>query len=312
MSDNLPQNVIDSYYPGLFNLQLVDGKSYQVPWYQAIAIELINRQVYDKTGLKVEDFPKTFDGIPALCATIKQKTGTLCDIRLTMTNLLQDMAYQGGVKVMSDDGKKFTFDSPEGVAWLQMYVDMVNKGLLDKTALTTTDDRVGLQIFTSGKAAFYQTGPQLIRDVRSNNPGLYGYLAAVPLPVGKSGKTGPTSMALSVKKDTKFPKASLALATFFSDARSQLEFSKIVGVYPSTPASYDDPFFSGAPVAIEESVRPLAKGLISQQADIMPQIASPLDVNEIVKKAVEQALFNGVPAQKALTDAVTQANALIK
>jgi putative chitobiose transport system substrate-binding protein len=312
MSDNLPQNVIDQYYPGLFNLQLVDGKSYQVPWYQAIAIELINRQVYDKTGLKVEDFPKTFDGIPALCATIKQKTGTICDIRLTMTNLLQDMAYQGGVKVMSDDGKKFTFDTPEGVAWLQMYVDMVNKGLLDKIALTTTDDRVGLQIFTSGKAAFYQTGPQLIRDVRSNNPGLYGYLAAVPLPVGKSGKTGPTSMALSVKKDTKFPKASLALATFFSDARSQLEFSKIVGVYPSTPASYDDSFFSGKPVAIEESVRPLAKGLISQQADIMPQIASPLDVNEIVKKAVEQALFNGVPAQKALTDAVTQANALIK
>ncbi|MDR3574505.1 MAG: extracellular solute-binding protein [Anaerolineaceae bacterium] len=312
MTDNLPQNVINQYYPGLFNLQLVDGKSYQVPWYQAIAIELINRQVYDKTGLKVEDFPKTFDGIPALCATIKQKTGTLCDIRLTMTNLLQDMAYQGGVKVMSDDGKTFTFNSADGVAWLQMYVDMVNKGLLDKTALTTTDDRVGLQIFTTGKAAFYQTGPQLIRDVRSNSPGLYGYLAAVPLPVGKSGKTGPTSMAISVKKDTKFPKASLALATFFTDPQSQLEFSKIVGIYPSTPASYDDPFFSGTPVAIEESVRPLAKGLISQQADIMPQIPQPSDVNEIVRKAIEQALFNGVPAQKALDGAVTQANALIK
>ena len=83
-----------------------------------------------------------------------------------------------------------------------------------------------------------------------------------------------------------------------------------MGIYPSTPASYDDPFFSGNRVAREESVRPLAKGLISQQADIMPQIAQPLDVNEIVKKAVEQALFNNVPAQKALSDAVTQANAL--
>ena len=33
MTDNLPADVIDDYYPGLFNQQLVGGKSYQVPWY---------------------------------------------------------------------------------------------------------------------------------------------------------------------------------------------------------------------------------------------------------------------------------------
>ena len=34
------------------------------------------------------------------------------------------MVYEGNVKVFSDDGKSFAFNSPEGVAWLQMYVDM--------------------------------------------------------------------------------------------------------------------------------------------------------------------------------------------
>jgi putative chitobiose transport system substrate-binding protein len=311
MTDSLPKSVIDSYYPGLFNLQLVGGKSYQVPWYQAISIELINTQLYNKTGLKVEDFPKKYADLGALCKTIKEKTGTLCDIRLTMTDLLHDMAYQGGVKVMSDDGKKFTFDSAEGVAWLQMYVDWVNAGVVDKTALTTTDDRVGLEIFNSGKAAFYQTGPQLIRDVRANNPGMYGYLAIAPMPDGVSGKTGPTSMAMSVKSDTKFPKASLALATFFTNPRSQLEFAKTVSIYPSTPASFNDPFFTAKPVAIEDSAKPLAKDIISKQADIVPEIPKPADVNDILSKAIQQALFNGIPAQKALTDAVTKANALI-
>src|SRR5690606_1064031 len=128
--------------------------------------------------------------------------------------------------------KKFTFDSPEGVAWLQMYVDWVKDGTLDLTALTTTDDRAGLEIFTQGRAAFYQTGPQLIREVRSNNPSLYGWLAAVPMPVGKSGVVGPTAMALSVKADTKYPNAAMALAAFITNPRSQLEFSKIVGIYP--------------------------------------------------------------------------------
>jgi putative chitobiose transport system substrate-binding protein len=312
MTDNLPKNVIDQYFPGLFNLQLVGGKSYQVPWYQAIAIELINRQVYDKTGLKVEDFPKNYDELPALCKTIKEKTNTLCDIRLTVTDLLRDMAYQGGVKVYDESAKKFTFDSPEGVAWLQMYVDMVKNNLVDRTALVTTDDRVGLQIFTSGNAAFYQTGPQLIRTVRTDNPGLYGYLAAVPVPVGKSGATGPTSMAMSVKADTKYPKASLALAVFFTNPRSQLEFSKIVGIYPSTPASYDDPFFTTPSVAIEDSVRPIAKEIISKQADIMPEIPNPADVNDVVLQAVQSALFNGVDPQKALSDAVAKANALVQ
>ena len=313
MTDNLPQHVIDQYYPGLFNLQLVDGKSYMVPWYQAISIELVNRQIYEEqAGLKLEDFPTKYEDLPALCKVIKEKTGTLCDIRLTMNDLLRDMAYQGDVQVYDPETKKFTFDSPEGVAWLQMYVDWVKDGTLDLTALTTTDDRVGLEIFTQGRAALHQTGPQPIREVRSNTPSLYGWLAAVPMPVGKSGVVGPTAMALSVKADTKYPNAAMALAAFITNPRSQLEFSKIVGIYPSTPESYKDPFFTETPTAIEDQVRPLAEGIISTQADIMPEIPMPKDVNELVRQAVESALFNGVDPQVALTEAVEAANKLIE
>jgi ABC-type glycerol-3-phosphate transport system substrate-binding protein len=308
----VPQNVKDLYFPGLWKEQLVDGKNYQFPWYQGINVELVNMKIYsDTAGLKLEDFPKTIDGLPALCKTIKQKTGTLCDVRLTTNDLLAQMVYEGNVKVISDDGKKFTFDSPEAAAWLQMYVDMVKAGTVDKTVLVTDQDRVGLDLFSSGKAAFYQTGPNLIRDVRQNNPGLYGYLATVPAPVGKSGVLGKGLMGISVKKDTKFPKASIALAQFFTNPQSMLEFSKIVAIYPSTPKSYDDPFFAAKPVAIEDSAKPIAKDIISKYADIVPTIPKKADVNEIVLQAVQSALFNNVPAQKALSDAATKANALL-
>lgn len=311
LDDVVPQKVKDMYFPGLWKEQLVNGVNYQFPWYQGIQVELINTQVYSAAGLKLEDFPKTVDGLPALCKTIKEKTGTLCDIRLTVNDLLAQMVYEGGVKVISDDGKQFTFDSPEAVAWLQMYVGMVKDGTVDRTALVTDQDRIGLDLFTSGKAAFYQTGPNLIREVRANNPGLYGYLAAVPAPVGKSGVLGKGLMSISVKKDTKFPNASIALAQFFTNPRSMLEFSKIVAIYPSTPASYDDPFFAAKPVAIEDSAKPIAKDIISKYADIVPTIPHKADVNEIVLQAVQQALFNNVDPQKALSDAVAQANALL-
>ena len=119
-------------------------------------------------------------------------------------------------------------------------------------------------------------------------------------------------MALSVKKDTKFPNASIALAQFFTNSRSMLEFSKIVAIYPSTPASYDDEFFSKPSNAIEDSARPIAKDLIAKYDDIVPTIPQKADVNTIVKDAIQEIIFNNADAQKTLSAAVTAANALIK
>jgi ABC-type glycerol-3-phosphate transport system substrate-binding protein len=147
--------------------------------------------------------------------------------------------------------------------------------------------------------------------VRANNPGLYGYLDVVPAPVGKSGIVGKGLMAMSVKADTPYPNASIALAQFFTNPQSMLEFSKIVAIYPSTPTSYDDPFFSAEPVAIEDSAKPYAKDSVSKLADIVPTVPNKAEVNEIVLNWVQQALFNNVPAQEALTQAVAEANALL-
>jgi putative chitobiose transport system substrate-binding protein len=312
LDDNVSQSVKDLYFPGLWSEQLVDGKNYQFPWYNFIAVELINTKIFNDAGLKVEDFPKTIDSLPALCQTIKEKTGKLCDIRLTVNDLLAQMVYEGNVQVISDDGAKFTFDSPEAVAWLQMYVDMVNDGTVDKTILVAEQDRDALNLFISGEAPFYQTGPNLIREVRANNPALYGYLTTVPAPVGKSGVLGKGGMGISVKADTAYPRAAIALAQFFTNPKSMLEFAKVVAIYPSTPASYDDPFFSTPSAAIEDSARPIAKDIVSKYADIVPTIPNKADVNQIVLDAVQQALFSGVDPQQALSDAVAKANELLK
>lgn len=311
LDDLVPQDLVDVYFPNLWDQQLVEGQHYQFPWYQGIQVNLVNKQILEQAGLTVDQFPKTIQELPAFCQTIKDETGTLCDIRLTVNDLLAQMTYEGGVQVINEEGTEFTFDSPEAVEWLQMYVDMVEAGTVDRSVLVTTDDRVGLDLFISGQAAFYNTGPNLIREVRANNPGLYGFLDVVPAPVGKSGVVGKGLMALSINANTEYPIASMALAQFFTNPQSMLEFAKIVAVYPSTPASYEDPFFSAAPVAIEDSAKPYAADAISKLADIVPAVPHKADVNEIVLQAVQQALFNGADPQEVLTEAVAQANALL-
>ena len=311
LDDKVPQAVKDIYFPGLWKEQLVDGKNYQFPWYQGLSVELINKKIFEKAGIDPASFPKTIDGLPALCQTLKDKASTVCDIRLTVNDLIAQMVYEGNVKPISADGKTFTFNSPEAVAWLQLYVDIVKAGTVDNTTLTTTDDRVGLLLFSAGQAPFYQTGPNLIRDVKSNNQTLYDNLAVVQAPLGKSNVSGKGLMSISVKADTKFPNASMALAQFFTNPRSMVQFAQQVAIYPSSPKAFEDPFFSSTPSAIEDSARPLAKDIIATYADIVPTIPKKADVNEIVKKAVESALFNKVSAQDALNKAVQDANALI-
>jgi len=312
LDETVSQDIVDTYFPNLWDQQVVDNQHYQFPWYQGIIVNLVNTKILTDAGLTVEDFPKKIEELPAFCQTIKDQTGTLCDIRLTVNDLLAQMTYEGGAQVISEDGAQFTFDSPEAVAWLQMYVDMVQAGTVDKTVLVTDQDRVGLDLFTAGQAAFYNTGPNLIREVRANNPALYGYLGVVPAPVGKSGVVGKGLMALSVKADTEYPNAAIALAQFMSNPQSMLEFSKIVAIYPSTPASYEDPFFSAVPVAIEDSAKPYAKDAVSKLADIVPTVPNKAEVNEIVLQAVQRALFEGVDPQTALSEAVAEANALIE
>jgi putative chitobiose transport system substrate-binding protein len=309
--DGVPQEVKDIYYEGLWKSQNVEGKNFQFPFYQGVSVELINTRHFEAAGLDPAAFPKTVEELPALCQTLKDKANVVCDLRLTVNDLLAQMVYEGNVKVINDDGSAFTFDSPEAVSWLQMYADMVAAGTVDNTALTTKDDRVGLLIFSAGQAPFYQTGPNLIREVKANNAQLYEDLAVVPAPVGKSGVLGKGLMGMSVKADTQYPNASMALAQFFTNARTMIELSKQSAVYPSSAKAFEDPYFSSEPEAIEDSARPIAGETISKYADIVPTIPNKGDVNAVVLAAVEKALFGGVPAQQALSDAVVEANKLL-
>ena len=104
----------------------------------------------------------------------------------------------------------------------------------------------------------------------------------MPAPVGKSGVVGKGLMGMSVKADTKFPNASMALAQFFTNARTLTELAKQSAVYPSSPKAFEDPYFSAESPLIEDSARGSAGETIAKYADIVPTIPNKGDVNAIV------------------------------
>ncbi len=157
------------------------------------------------------------------------------------------MVYEGGVEVINDDGTAFTFDDAEGVAWLQMYVDMVAAGTVDKDRRSprpTTGSRCGssrrpVAVLPDRPAAHPRGQVQQPRPCTRTSPSCR--------PRRQVRRDRQDLMAMSVKADTKFPNASIALAQFFTNPQSMVEFTKLVAVYPSAAAAYDDPFFTEAP-----------------------------------------------------------------
>ena len=228
-----------------------------------------------------------------------------------MSDLLAQMVYEGNVKVFGDDGKSFAFNSPEGVAWLQMYADMNNAGTLDTTVLTG-DDRIGLNAFSAGAAPFYATGPNLARHVKDTNATLYGNLGMVPSPLGKSGVAGKGLMSISSRRTP-------SSRTRPSRSRSS---SRTRGAWSSSPSRSRSTRRRRRRMTtrssrrrrrpIEDSARGLAKDTVATYQDIVPTVPNKADVNDIVRKAVESAIFGKVAAQEALDKAVADANKLLK
>jgi ABC-type glycerol-3-phosphate transport system substrate-binding protein len=61
-------------------------------------------------------------------------------------------------------------------------------------------------------------------------------------------------------------------------------------------------------VAIEDSGRPLAEGIISTQRNLAPEIPNRADVDAILREMFEEVVIGGADPQTALDAAVAEAN----
>ena len=117
------------YFNGLVQSLTVDGTLYALPWYVTPAILMVNREIFEQAGLNADTFVSTPDTLTETAKTIKDLTG----VYGFMPNLIsQNLLYrfqEAGLPVLSEDGTKAMFNSPEHVAFLQNYIDLLENGL---------------------------------------------------------------------------------------------------------------------------------------------------------------------------------------
>ncbi|GAA2827008.1 ABC transporter substrate-binding protein [Kribbella solani] len=288
---------VDAYkYQGL------DG-TFGYPWYLNTDIDYWNATKFAAAGLDVKNPPKTVDELFTAAKTMHDKTGGK-EYLISRLPGIGDFT-NAGVKILSDDGKKFTFNTPEAAALLDKYRAAYQAGYMPRDILT--NEYLGnSKLFTQGKVAWTTGGGNAIQDFVKDNPSLKGKV--VPSPALDTPALYVQGLSVSAK--TKNQAAAIALARFVTNAENQAAFAKIVNIFPSTKASADDPYFSKSDGTPESEAKVLAFQSLAKAKVLQPPVISGA-TNDFIGQQISLAIAGKISSQAALDAAVTKANQLL-
>ncbi|MEK2490171.1 extracellular solute-binding protein [Kitasatospora purpeofusca] len=280
------------------------GGTFGYPWYLNTDVNYWNAELLTKYGLDPKKLPTTLDELIAQARTFKEKAGGSVYL-MSRKPGLGDLV-DAGVKVMAEDGRSFTFNTPEAAAVLDKYRAAFKEGLLPNDVLTDTYAG-NSKLFTAGTAAWTTAGANFVTTVATDNPTLAPKIVSSP-----SMGTPPLYVqGVSVPKSTKNPAAAVALARWVTSPENQAAFSRLTSIFPSTKASANDPLFSKSDGSNAGDAKVVAFTSLAKAKMLQPvQVDDAMST--IVKQQFTLAISGDTSSKQALDTAVERCNQLLK
>ncbi|GAA4411828.1 ABC transporter substrate-binding protein [Actinokineospora soli] len=230
-----------NYPQALDTLYTYDGVRYGVPKdYDTIAV-FYNKKLFAEAGVSEPTPEWTVDQFTQAAKDIraKLKSKDVFGVTATLVDGGQQTYYDtiaaAGGHIISPDGKKSGFDTPEAVRGLQVWADLIAADAMP--SLEQDADTPALNRFTSGRAAMFWTGSwdtKLIAD----SP-IAADVAVAPLPRDKRQATIIHGLANAISADTKNKAAAEAFLTYLSSSEAAVTFSKLSGVISAHKGTQD-------------------------------------------------------------------------
>jgi putative chitobiose transport system substrate-binding protein len=241
---HLPATTLDSYVPAAWQANQLAGKPFALPWYLSTTVTLYRRDLLQRAGLR--EAPHNFEALASAAAQLRSRTGAYAWFPAMDGAAALEMlvAMQGAL--LSPDGCRPAFDSPQGVAAFALLRQLYAQQQVPPTVLTE-GHRGAVAQFLNGQVAMVSTGMQFMAQVKTNNPQLYANMGVAPQVTGfkgSSSKPNIAAMNLAVPSSSKNPGLAFKFAAFVTNAENQLILVKRVPLLPSTQASYDDALFT--------------------------------------------------------------------
>jgi putative chitobiose transport system substrate-binding protein len=229
----LPTGASSAYLPGVWSSGQLAGQQFAIPWYLTTRLTMANRRLLRQAGVAAP--PRRWQEVPAYAEAIRRRTGRYA---LFVTVVPEDSAelleslIQMGVRLL-DDQHQAAFLSSAGRDAFSFWTDLYRKGLLPREVVSQGYRRA-IELYQAGDLAQVATGPDFLRNLQTNAPGVASLSEPHPPLRGPSGHTNVAVMNLVVPRGSAAPAAAVDLALFLTNATNQLEFAEAARVLPSS------------------------------------------------------------------------------
>lgn len=283
-----------------------DGAQTALPWYNGGSpVSIYRKSVLTGTSFDAQDPPADFDALLGLAAEIKQKSG-VAGMNLYEWSLV--LPYYG-VEMLNDDRTAAAFNTEQSVDILNGWKSAYDSGAIAPGVLSK-DVRNLPENLENRRIGFVSNVPatQLV-NTQKNAPEVYGDLVVTPsarTPDGKLLLAGQQTFAIPSGSDNKATAADWL--KFVTSAESQLEFCKIVAIFPSTKATLDDPFFDADGTDPSSVARKIIVDTLPDLEDGALGTAQDKELLDLFDEQIRAFLQGSVDAETALETAEQQWN----
>lgn len=303
---------LDNYLPQFLDVGRRGDKIFAMPYAFGTPMLYYNKDIFRKAGLDPEAPPKTWDEIISAAKTIQEKTGVAGVAHLTAGNKdygTMLMVTNAGATYLNPEGDKLMFDSPEGIAALQLWQDLVGK----HKVMPLATDAQWIAAFFGGRLAMYITSSAGLRQVVQQSKGKFEVgVANYPLFPGRSVRKVPNSGATFMLYAPAGPRreASLKFLAFISRLEIANYWSRESGYMPLLKEPLRDPEMRKY-VDEFQYVKPVLAQMPDTISTYVWSEKGALEAQSIVSKLIDDLWAGKGTAAELVPVAVRQANAAL-
>lgn len=296
------------YFEGLWNSARFEDGVYAFPWYVVTHVLMYNKTIFEKAGLDPGRPPTTWEEITEHAKQIKAKTGIYGF--MPFANFVVDL-IELGVPLTSEDKTRATLNTPDAVAKLQWYQDLMKNDIIPRETLQA-GYAGALDRFQAGQLGMIVTGPQFLSRIRTNAPDVYKNTMIGPYPLSKGKVVGAPLMNLVIPKASKNWAEAAKFAAYVTSDDAQLAFCKLVTILPSTKKAAEDPFFTQTDGTIESIARKIAASQLKYAVESDLTLRHSLDLLDALTVQVEAAIYGEKAPKEALDQAAAEWNKILQ
>ena len=287
-----------------------NDRTFGIPWYLTTTITIYNQQLLATSG--IEEVPQTYQELASAAQIIKDKTGKYAFFTTFVPSDSGDVLeslIKMGVELVDDSGRA-AFDTPEGKAAFQYWVDLYQRNLLPPEVLTQGHRR-GIELYQAGEVALLASGAEFIDSITKNAPTVAEVSGVAPQIIGKTGKKSVAVMNLVIPRSTEKSQQALEYALFVTNTENQLNFARESNVLPSTVEAVEQ-YIQDIDRQEQTSLKEQAKKISAAQLKDAEVLIPVRDDIQLLQKAIyenlQAAMLNEKTVEQAVRDAADEWN----